>query len=179
MGIVKKINLLLYYGLAKKMPSSDSPLSFGAKKIRAHICSNIFDQTGSHINIEKNVFFGGGHGISIGDDSGIGLNARIQGPLTIGKGVMMGPDVLIYTRNHEVSRTDIYMIEQGDTEPNPVMIEDDVWIGARAVILPGVTIGKGAIIAAGAVVSKSVEAYDIVGGVPAKVIKNRLKEQNK
>lgn len=178
MGLVKKVNLLLYYGFAKKMPSSDSPLSFGSKKIRAMICKGIFDQVGSNINIEKNVFFGGGHEISIGDDSGIGLNARIQGPLTIGKGVMMGPDVLIYTRNHEISRTDIYMIEQGDTEASPVIIEDDVWIGARVVILPGVTIGKGAVVASGAVVSKSIKPYDIVGGVPAKVIKNRLKEQN-
>lgn len=62
---------------------------------------------------------------------------------------------------------------QGDSEPKPIVIGDDVWIGARSIILKGVHIGKGAVIAAGAVVSRDVPEYAIVGGVPARVIKYR------
>ncbi len=107
------------------------------KPFAIFLCKYIFDQIGAQVNIEKNVFFGSGRDISIGEQSGIGVNAWVQGPLHIGKYVMMGPDVLIYTKNHEYARTDIPMIHQGDTEPLPVVIEDDVWIGARVIILPG------------------------------------------
>lgn len=173
MNIKKLVCLVLYYGIAKKMPESDSRISFGAKGFRAMLCKGIFESVGEGINIEKNVFFGKGVDITIGDKSGLGLNARVQGPLHIGKDVMMGPDVMIYTRNHETSSLDRPMNQQGVTNPQKVVIEDDVWIGARAIILPGVTIGNGSIIAAGSVVTKDVKPYEIVGGVPAKLIKNR------
>lgn len=173
MGLKKYIALFFYYTIGNKMPASDAPISFGAKAFRRMLCNCIFDKTGKSINIEKGVFFGKGHGIAIGNRSGIGLNARVQGPLTIGNNVMMGPDVLIYTKNHEVSSIEIPMIDQGETVPRPVIIEDDVWIGARAIILPGVTIGKGSIIGAGAVVTKDVLPYMIVAGVPAKAVRGR------
>ena len=128
---------------------------------------------GININIEKKANFGTGSGIEIGNNSGLGINCKVRGPLQIGNNVMMGPDVIIFTSNHETSRTDIPMRGQGSTLPQKVTIEDDVWIGARVIILPGVTIGKGAILAAGAVVSKDVPDYAIVGGVPAKVLKYR------
>ncbi|PKM57898.1 MAG: acetyltransferase [Firmicutes bacterium HGW-Firmicutes-3] len=170
---MKHLCLVLYYAIGKRMPSSDGILTFGAKKFRAFLVKRIFDLVGQDVNIEKNVFFGKGSGISIGDRSGIGLNARIQGPLTIGKYVMMGPDVIIYTRNHDIQNISVPMIEGGETPPKAVVIEDDVWIGARAIILPGVRIGQGAVIGAGAVVTKDVGNYAIVGGVPAKIIGNR------
>lgn len=86
---------------------------------------------------------------------------------------MMGPQVFIYTQNHNHDRTDIPMIAQGYEEEKPVVIGDDVWIGSRVTILPGVHIGEGAIIGASSVVTKDVPAYSIVGGNPAKVIKSR------
>ncbi len=86
---------------------------------------------------------------------------------------MMGPDVVILTQNHKFDRLDIPMLDQGFKDEQPVTICDDVWIGARVIILPGVTVGKGAIIAAGAVVTKDVPEYAIVGGNPARVIKMR------
>jgi len=174
MSILSKINLILYYGIAKQLPSSEAKVSFGAKNLRYILCKGIFQQIGKDVNIEKGVFFGGGSDIIIGNRSGIGKHANIQGPLTIGDDVMMGPDVIIYTKNHAFEDTSIPMIEQGTTEPKPVVIEDDVWIGARVIILPGVTISRGAVIGAGAVVTKNVASYNIVGGVPAKVIGNRL-----
>ncbi len=166
--------LLLYYGIGKRMPESQGVITFGAQKFRQFLCQFIFMDMGKNVNIEKNVFFGSGRYVSIGDYSGIGINARVQGPLTIGKHVMMGPDVIIYTRGHHTERTDIPMMEQGDTMAQPVIIEDDVWIGARAIILPGVTIGKGSIVGAAAVVTKDVEPYSVVGGIPAKLIKKRV-----
>ena len=97
----------------------------------------------------------------------------MNGPVFIGKNVMMGPEVIVYTHNHEFSRTDIPMNQQGKGKTDPVYIDDDVWIGRRAMILPGVHIGRGSIIGAGAVVSKSIPEFSVAVGVPAKVVKTR------
>ena len=87
---------------------------------------------------------------------------------------MMGTDVTIITRNHRFDRADIPMMEQGFEEERPVYIGNDVWIGDRVLILPGVHIGDGSIIAAGAVVTKDVPPHSIVAGVPARKIKDRF-----
>lgn len=94
------------------------------------------------------------------------------GGLEIGSNVMMGPHVIITTANHVFSNLNIPMRVQGLVNKK-VIIGDDVWVGANVVILPGVTIGNGSIIAAGAVVSKDVSSQVIVGGVPAREIKRR------
>ncbi len=81
---------------------------------------------------------------------------------------MMAPDVIICTENHKYTKeTYEGWLEQ------PVIIEDNVWIGYRVIILPGVRVGRNAIIGAGAVVTKDVPPYKVVGGVPAKVLKTR------
>lgn len=85
----------------------------------------------------------------------------------------MGPDVLIITQNHRFDQLDLPMWRQGFSPSEPVIIGNDVWVGTRAIILPGVTISKGAIIGAGAVVTKDVPEYAIVGGNPARLIKYR------
>ena len=87
----------------------------------------------------------------------------------IGNYVRIEPDVTICTDTHEVDP--VIRIERGASFACPIIIEDHCWIGARATILPGVRIGRGSTVAAGAVVSKDVEAGTVVGGVPAKVIK--------
>ena len=110
----------------------------------------------------------------IGNNSGIGYGCEINVGVTIGENVMMGPNVLIYTQNHRTDRTDIPMREQGMSEIQPVIIEDNVWIGARVIILPGVTIGTGSVIGAGAVVPKSIPPYSVAVGNPARVVKSRL-----
>lgn len=111
-------------------------------------------------------------GISIGSGSGLGVNCLVHGPLEIGNKVMMGPDVVILTHTHNIDRTDIPMGDQGSRVAK-VTIGNDVWIGMRTIIMPGVKIGNGAVIGAGAVVTKDVPDYAIVGGVPAKIIKYR------
>ena len=169
------ISLLIYKTCLVWLPSTDNslPISKVIRKIRGGIASNCFDKHGSNINIEKGANFGKGNGIEIGDNSGIGVNCHVRGPLQIGKDVMMGPDCMVMTSTHNTERTDISMCLQGFLAKRKVTICDDVWIGARVIILPGITIGKGAIIGAGAVVTKDVPEYAVVAGVPAKVIKYR------
>lgn len=107
--------------------------------------------------------------ISIGEDTIIGEGIFLDGraKLTIGNHVDIASQVLIYNSEHDLNAQDFHAVNE------PVKIEDYVFIGPRAIILPGVKIGKGAIIAAGAVVTKDVADFAIVGGVPAKVIGER------
>lgn len=85
---------------------------------------------------------------------------------------MMRPDVSILTHTHNIERTDIPMGQQG-MRVSEVIIGNDVWIGIRVIIMPGVKVGNGAVIGAGTVVTKDVPDYAIVGGVPARIIKFR------
>ena len=86
---------------------------------------------------------------------------------------MMGTNCIIYTVNHRFDNLTIPMRLQGNQASLPVIIDDDVWIGGRVTILPGAHIGKGSILAAGAVVTKDVPEFAVVGGNPAKIIKYR------
>ena len=97
----------------------------------------------------------------------------IQGGTFIGDHVMMGPDVLIYTQNHRFSDVDKNIDEQGFDALKEVHIGNNVWIGARVIILPGVTIGEGSVIGAGTVVSKDVPPFAVFVGNPGRVVKNR------
>jgi maltose O-acetyltransferase len=112
--------------------------------------------------------------LSVGEQSGLGLNAYLScvDDVTIGDRVLMGPDVMIFTTDHNWCDIDKTYFNKGMTKA-PVVIENDVWIGARVIILKGVTIGKGATIAAGSVVTQDVDSMAIVGGVPAKFIKSK------
>ena len=112
--------------------------------------------------------------IRLGENVFINRGAYIVAPekIAIGNHVLIGPYVVINSGNHRYQDASRRIRDQGH-KLAPITIEDDVWIGAQAVILPGVTIGRGAVIAAGAVVSKSVEAYQIVAGVPATKVLGR------
>ncbi len=116
-----------------------------------------------------------GEGLTIGNNVGISQNCFIQvrGKVEIGSNVMFGPNVSIFSENHGFADLIVPMINQ-PTIRGQVIIEDDVWLGTRAVILSGVRIGKGSIVAAGSVVNKDVPPYAIVAGVPAKIVKSRL-----
>lgn len=163
---------ILYNLIAKKLPSSENRIiGKFSKRFRSFCFKKITKCKSKNLNIQKGCFFE--KNVKLGDNSGLGINSFIQGPTTMGKNVMMGPDVVILTSNHKFDRIDIPMIEQGFRDKKRVEISDDVWIGIRAIILPGVKVGKGAIIGAGAVVTKDVPDYAIVGGCPAKIIKKR------
>jgi acetyltransferase-like isoleucine patch superfamily enzyme len=114
--------------------------------------------------------------VIIGDDTRIGIHNTIIGPVTIGNHVNLAQGITVTALNHNFKDTSRRIDEQGFST-KPIVIEDDVWIGANAVILPGVTIGKHVVVAAGAVVTKDVPDNCIVGGVPAKMMK-RLTPEN-
>lgn len=171
---MKFLFISFYLFLDKILFQNDFPWVGGiGKKIRGFFFNKITGNNGSNINIQKNVKFSVNSKISVNNNSGIGMNSHVQGPLEIGKNVMIGPEFLCFTQDHKYDRTDIPMIEQGNSEKLKIVIEDDVWIGARVIILKGVTVGEGAIIAAGSVVTRNVEKYSIYGGAPAKLIKRR------
>lgn len=109
---------------------------------------------GDHVNINRDCF----------------LNAG--GEITIGDWVLVGPKVVIYSQNHIIDGIDV-PISCAPDEYGPVTVGDDVWIGAAATILPGVTIGEGAVVAAGAVVTHDVEPFSVVAGVPARHVRFR------
>lgn len=108
--------------------------------------------------------------VVIGDHTRIGLHNTIIGPVTIGSHVNLAQGITVTALNHNFDDTTKRIDEQG-IATKPVVISDDVWIGANAVILPGVTIGRHVVVAAGAVVTKDVPDNTIVGGVPATIIK--------
>ena len=109
--------------------------------------------------------------VMIGDHTRIGLHNTIIGPVEIGSHVNLAQGITVTALNHNFDDTEKRIDEQG-VSTNPVTIKDDVWVGANAVILPGVTIGNHCVVAAGAVVTKDVPPHSLVAGVPAKVIKN-------
>lgn len=119
--------------------------------------------------------------INIGSSVNLGYRPVLiagKSKIVIGNHVMFGPQVTIRGGNHRIDLLGRYMDMIKNNEKRPeddpgVVIEDDVWIGTRAIILAGVTIGRGAVVAAGSVVTKSVPAYAIVGGNPAKIIRMR------
>ncbi len=119
--------------------------------------------------------------ISVGDNVNLGYRPILiaaRSKIVIGDNVMFGPEVTIRGGNHRIDIVGKPMIAISNDEKRPeddpgVIIEDDVWIGTRAIILAGVTIGRGSVVAAGAVVTKNVAPYSIVGGNPARMIRMR------
>ena len=108
--------------------------------------------------------------VVIGDYTRIGLHCTMIGPVTIGNHVNLAQGITVSALNHNFDNTQLRIDEQG-VNTSAIVIDDDVWIGANAVITAGVHIGRHSVVAAGAVVTKDVPEYSVVGGVPAKVIR--------
>lgn len=130
-----------------------------------------FDPFGSYsyqsITVGNDVFIGKG-----------GILSSLRG-ITIGNKVLIGPGVMILGGDHNIGVVGQYMYDVTHKETKddlPINIEDDVWIGAGAIILKGVTIGRGAVVGAGAVVTRDIDPYCIAIGAPAKVLRKRWDE---
>ena len=108
--------------------------------------------------------------IIIGDHTRIGLHKTIIGPVNIGSHVNLAQGVIITALNHNFQDPTKHIDEQG-VSTNQINISDDVWIGANAVVLPGVSIGSHAVVAAGAVVTKDIPPGVVVAGTPARIIR--------
>lgn len=167
----KKIAICFYHTIAKRLPHSYARLGgkigtfFRRKCAKAMLAS-----CGEKVNIEKGATFSTKS--TIGNHSGIGFNAQL-GIVHIGDHVLMGRDCIAITRNHGFADKNTLIRKQGYTESEPIYIGNDVWIGHRVILLPGVHIGNGTVIGAGSVVTKDTPEYAVVAGNPARVIKYR------
>lgn len=175
MTIKKFICLCLYYGIAKYLPNSYSPfLGKFSNAIRVFLVKRIFKKCGKIVTIGRGVTFGKGDELEIGDDSGFGPYNTVPPNIKIGNHVMMAPEILILKNNHRCDLPDMPIGWQGYVDVGPVVIEDNVWIGQRAIILPGRRIATGTVVGAGAVVTHDTEPDTIVGGNPARKVRDRI-----
>ena len=168
--IIRYACYFLYAALFRFTPEIYRPYSLFFPAIRRLLVLIFAERCGRNLRVKHNADIS--PHIEIGDDSELGQNCVIYGGVTLGSNVLMGPGVRIITRNHRFSDPSIPIRIQGETFA-PVKIGDDVWLGANVVILPGVEIGAHAIVGAGAIVTRSIPAWAIAGGNPAKVIKFR------
>lgn len=182
---LKKNNGLLFLGKKVNIKYSNKIVLGKSATIGNYVTINALSRNG--VNVGNNftikdfstieccgVLSNIGEGITIGNNVGISQNCFIQvrGRVVIGNNVIFGPNVSIFSENHNYSNLDLKISEQGVTRKG-VTIKDGVWLGTRVVIMDGVTIGEGSIVAAGSVVTKDVPPYTIVGGIPANIIKKR------
>jgi maltose O-acetyltransferase len=149
-------------------------IPFKASSYGRHwIGRRMFNNLGENSGFRDHNIFADGRNIEIGNNFISGrYNYFGGGFIKIGHDVLMANFIIIETTNHFFSDISKPIRTQGFRRLS-VEIEDDVWIGNRVTILPGVKIGKGAVLASGSVVTKSVEPYCVVAGVPSKVIKRR------
>lgn len=139
---------------------------------------------GKEVRLGRGMRMYGSKNLTIGNDVGIGEGALFmctRAKITIGDHVMFGPRVTVITGGHRMNLVGRYMTSVTEAEKEAgddrdIIFKGDNWIGANATVLRGVTVGEGAVIAAGAVVTKDVPPYAIVGGVPARVLKMRFTE---
>ena len=168
------VSATFYYLIARRLPVSNIPTGRLFRSLRVFCVRRMVDHAGDQLHVQRGAYLGTGRGIRIGNSSSIGIDCELHGPLCIGSNVMIGSEVIIHTRNHRSDALDVPIGEQGYTESQEVVIEDNVWIGTRVIILPGVRIGEGSIVGAGAVVSKSFPAYSVIAGNPAQVVRSRV-----
>ena len=132
---------------------------------------------GSMVSVGTNCYFFADQGtISVGNRTSfninVNINASVGGAIRIGDNCLIGPNVVIHSSNHKYVNREIPIRDQGH-DCADINIEDNVWLGANVIVLAGVRIGTGSVVAAGAVVTNDVPEFSVVGGVPAKIIKNR------
>lgn len=168
---MRKVLLLVFYLFVRHLPASYFPFGKLFNALRVGLLRKMFC-IGEKTVIQTGFRFGMKGVLRIGRHCQINEDVYIQSA-EIGDYVLIAQRVAILSVTHRMDRLDVPIKMQGSTESQPVKIESDVWIGRNAVIMPGIQIGKGAVVGAGAVVTKNVPPYAIVGGVPAKVIKYR------
>lgn len=152
-------------------------LNFFVSHIPSHNLRNLIYQLagitfGNNATIHMGAILYEPKNIVIGNGTIIGENVILDGRniLRVGNNVDIASEVMIYNSQHDIDSEDFQAVSK------PVVIEDYVFIGPRAIILPGVTVGMGAVVAAGAVVTKDVSPFNVVGGVPAKIIGERKRK---
>lgn len=159
-------------------PPKRSVLKQAARTLRIWFVLTVFPRY-RFLNVGHDFYMGSGclirpNSVSIGNYVYIGNRCHLASKVVLGNWVMLASQVSIVGGDHEYKNVGTPSIWAGRSENRPVIIEDDVWVGHGATIMHGVRVGEGAIIAAGALVTRDVSAYSIVGGVPARKIKDRF-----
>src|SRR5262245_46172560 len=132
----RRVAATAYLGFARHLPWSPRPGGRSARRLRALLGAAMLDACGKDVNIEHGAWFGSGRGVEIGDRSGIGMDTLVMGPLRIGDDVMMGPRCVLVASSHGTASTAIPMNRQGLAPERPIVVENDVWIGAGVIVLP-------------------------------------------
>ena len=164
--------LLAYYGVARYLPDSSFPGGWQATRLRGFLCGKFIARAGRAFYVRSDVFLADGRYLQVGDSVSIGPGCRIYGAV-LGDSVIVGPGCVFFKENRAADDLDKPVGAHGTTAINVPVVEDWAWIGERAIVLQGRRIGKGAIVGAGAVVSRDVEPFTVVGGNPARVIGDR------
>lgn len=169
----RTLALLVYYAFAQHLPTQPMPGWRFGYWLRGVLARRIFRRCGRGVLIKHGAYFGSGSEVELGDRSQVGHNARLDHDVVIGDDVLMGPDVVMMSAGHAYEDPAVPINRQGQTERRPIHVGNDVWIGTRVVVLPGVRIGDGAVVGANAVVTRDVPPYAVVAGVPARVVRMR------
>lgn len=169
-SLLRVVCYALYYGFAKHLPESNSPGGFLFKTIRYQLVRHMLAECGTDVDINQGAHFGMGRQLRLGSHSGIGKNSVILGPVRIGNYVGMSFNCFITGYMREFRDLSRPMAIQGSEPDQEVIIEDDVILFAHVIVLGGVHIQTGSVIAAGAVVSKNVPKRAIVAGNPARIV---------
>ena len=149
------------------------------KRLRGWHYRALLEQAGRRLRVSQGVRINNPSLVSVGDDVYLGDGVQLYAwneRIVIGSNVLIAAGARLITRKHGFADVGRPIATQG-YDNAPIVIEDDVWIGFQAVILPGVTLGRGSIVGAGAVVTRDVEPYTIVGGVPARLIRRRVPQE--
>ncbi|EEZ49255.1 acyltransferase [Neisseria gonorrhoeae] len=160
--------LLLRFAGSVLPPSYMRGIGIVGRRVRSFLARRVSPHIGRGVNIERGAYVF--PDTVLGDGSGIGANCEICRGLVVGKNVMMGPECLLYSTNHKFDRENKRF--EGYTEIRPITLEDDVWPGRRVIVMAGVTVGRGSVVGAGAVVTKDIPPYSLAAGNPAVVKKN-------
>lgn len=167
------IKVLIYYVFLSKLPTPRFGGVFSSLRVwYFERVLKIMAKGGNAAMVSRDVYIANGKRVRFGTGCRINENVYLEAA-EIGDDVMIAPNVALLSRMHSHNRTDIPMSLQGYEDERPVIVGNDVWIGRNVVVMPGVKIGTGSIVAAGAIVTKDVPSYSIVAGVPAQKIKDR------
>lgn len=172
--MIRKIAFLVYLLFFRNTPEDYRPYALFFPALRSFLVRTYLQQCGKKPRVKNRAEIS--PNATVGDLSELGTRCMVQGNVHIGSYVIMGPDVKIYSRNHRFDRLDIPIRDQGKNYFE-TYIGNDVWIGANVVITAGCRIGNHVVVAAGAVVTRDIPDFAIVGGVPAKVLRFRNQEE--
>lgn len=167
---MKKVLFLIYILFFKNTPEDYRPYSIFFPAIRSFLVRNYLASCGANPRVKKGAEISPNS--KMGNNSELGTRCMIQSNVQIGDFVIMGPDVKIYSRDHKFESLDMPIRDQGKNHYQTI-IGNDVWLGANVIVTAGCKIGDHAVVAAGAVVTKDVPDFAVVGGVPAKILKYR------